>query len=1300
MITAGVICASSGIIFQNPYLLNTYYSAQQSRYQIRDNSGRCESDSEGWCQTTPYTVPSNGVYMTEFTQYDEKGGYQCTGTTHTVVKDICVTSPCTYCPQNLLTWYCMYPSFWPLWLTISALLLYISLRAVSMIGWAIYPFIAAAANSASKTMVSPMALLTIMCLSSWAEANIQNVTHINNNTSVRFLQQTTFPVCGNARQFGFPAFVGDDQTGRFYHDLSDCIHNYVGTIPTGSTSMLCPENVLEESNLIPDVSFADDGCGVFILNNVTKTLCSTACNGQDNTAIAVRDRPAFPSTCTFLLNNFRGYSGLFWVRTAGFCSQTLPPPRVNYPPDCAGGINLNVNPNGQAIDLRYCPVSSLFSGSMIEITSSQTPTTTPSATLTPTATPTWSSGYSTSTSPTSTSSVTPTTTFRPTPTHTPYPNLGSPLDDDCGIKGSFDHSNNVVMDLTLLSNPPGGNNYGWYRQDDNIVLGYTDGTEGCYGVNVGYESGPSVVHIFCTNVGPSSVTYKILYDASTSDTNNFTDGDYYNADVSLSARLQQGNVPRGSCFDDGTVICKRQCNWWSDCRSGTIGMHANVDNTVLTRSTILQGFDGGDTSSHCVYITNQDMTETYGSRKLSARFGKPITSEILVQITPDHPYVQRNIPTHPNSGLKVYMGGCPPKNDYCKQTYPGPRALSDLTDRSWMFDIDGYFGNQSIDRMYGSAFSTTVSDSKVPTDTCGLDPGGVTEPTVMMTMSDAILNNAITGMLFEPRGKGCDLMLLWGPGCGSWDFVTIHNVCGDYSQWNTVDFNTIGKIPECASLTDNFDRTTYAILLHPLCVSYFPNPLGELITEDFVYDTIRLSCTTALKALEVLIATGQQGSWGVDRADVFLRSGLQHLNMMNLIQYNYNIAGNRRSCPDHNIGMALELQISDLSIIRDFLSRANEDQFNLAKVCGNLLNRDVDGTNKGTIECMAGWRFEYAWSITWPHIIARDHANPPHRFNYGRSSDPVTEYICPAGITIDGCIPPDSDGCNLGRSQNGYWNQLEWETVPGTRLNDLVPPTLYGTSTNIQNGLPISTTFEGISNPLMLQIGERDDEYRKVSSIIAVHDPMACPANVRLLEVDGYIGSGGGSYAHVQFNMSWGGVPAVNGPMYIAVMGQAECVSVIQTQAQSIVSNPGSAIGQEAHSAIRFGDSFANMFIPFTIATPSQTGVADLLICPYYLNDIGNRLACPLTLTMTRLQLPYSVLIIDPPPKVIQVGHVFEEHECLLGICTVSWPFGLGIGALMGIVLAIIVIIVVITVVISCCLVPGVNLSLPKLRTD
>jgi len=1290
MLAAGVVCAMASTTFQNPYLMNTYFTPQKTRYTITDNSGSCQSDSQGWCQTPAYTVPSTGVYTLSYTQFSEKGDLECSGTMVSVVKDICVTSPCTYCPQNLLTWYCLYPDFWPLWLMISGFGFYLILRTVSAIGWAVYPFISAAANTASKTMFSPLAVVTILCMMPMATAY-----------HIRSLQSVDLPSCPHTdTQYFDRARYPNRAIVVIYRGFHQT--NFFDGFPSVAT-LIPSEYVARPRGTIP---FADDGCGVFTRTTIegiqtNDTLCLMSCSSSPVFGLSIEASPLdYGGHCHHVFNNVsttRGYVTGIFFRINGPCQFACDEGRV-YTTTLPVMININGVPEPNSI---FCSVSDI-KPTLIEITSSITPSVSNTPTPSQTSTTTFSIGYTFSTTKTATPTVTPTVTPIPTPTHTPYPNLGAPLDTSCGVNGAFDHRNNAVMDLPLLNAPPGGNNYGWYTPKDeaspqrNMILGYTDGTEGCYGVNVDYQSGVSVSHVFCTKIGPSSVNYEILYDASTSDTNNFTDGDEFNMGVSIVAALQPGNVPRGSCEDDGSVICKRQSNWWSDCRTGTIGMHANVDNTVITRSTLLQGFDGGDTSTHCVYITDETMTQTLGSRRLSARLGHPVIAEILVQVSADHPYVQRNIPTHPNSGLKVYMGGCPPDVQYCQDTYPGPRALTDVTDRSWMYDTDGYFGNQSIDRMYGSEYSLTVSESRATADTCGLDPSGTTTPTVMLTMSDAILNNAIPGMLFEPRGKDCGYMLIWGPGCGAWTNVIVDDVCGDYSLWSMLDFSVLGKIPECANLVSNFDRTTYKVTLHPLCVAYFPNREGELITEDFLFDTIRLACTSALNSLETIIANERQGSWTTERANNFVRNGLQYINRLNSIQYYYNVAGNVRRCPGHNIGMALKLAIDDLSVVRDFLATADNNLFNLDKLCGNFLQRDVDGTNKGTVECMAAWRFPYAWSLTWPHIIDRDHANPPHRFNYGKRDNPVTEYICPAGITANGCIPPDSDACELGRSINGYWNQLEWTTVAGVRLNDLLPPVMYGTTTNIVDGLPESTTFAGISNPLILQIGERDDEYRKVTSIRALHDPMMCPMNVRLLEVDGFIGSGGGSYAHVQFNNSWAGVPGVETPMYMAVMGQSECLSVLLA-AGVVVGDAGSAIGQEAHSQLDYGDKYTNMFIPFTVATPTQTGVAELLVCPYYVNDIGTRLPCPLTTTIIRLRLPYSVLVIDAIPIVKEVGHVFEERECFAGICSIGWPFGLGFGSIFGILIAIVIIIIIVTALISCFCVPQIP-GLPKLH--
>jgi len=698
------------------------------------------------------------------------------------------------------------------------------------------------------------------------------------------------------------------------------------------------------------------------------------------------------------------------------------------------------------------------------------------------------------------------------------------------------------------------------------------------------------------------------------------------------------------------------------------------------------------------------MKTTFASRLLQAENGRPHVAEINVQLDEKTIYVQDNrdaiavgggaAAIDTGSGISATLGGCKSADmSYCRANFPASKVLGDVKEFRWLFDTDGFFGNTSIDRLMGGVFSEVIpADSEKIVNTCDIDPTNPGQQTIMMSIGDSILNGALPQWMFEPMGPKCDCMMLEFCRCGhwvsqgnrwqgkggyysndAWKLTLVQGKCGDYNDpaYAAVPFTTyttspnvhIEKIPDCVA-----GKQFYVIDIHPVCEHTFPNPENTLNSDKFIYDSIRLTCTSSISGMlgikhDIKDVNGKEiTAWDDAAATIFIARSLNEINLQNALLYYFNVVMNFRPCPNHNNGLLLTLTFDDLSGFVYTLGQATSDQTNLPKLCGAFLSRNKIGFNDDTISCMHTWRFDQAWILSWPHLTMRDNANPPHR--YEAAPFPISpnifdeQFQCPATITAAGCIPPDEDKCLLGRSQSGYWVQQEWTTTAGTRLTDLVPTAIYGTTTALDDkGRPESSTFEGISQKVDIVIGERVDEARDITGIRSFHDPMICPKAAIYLNSVGYLGSGGGSYATINFNFTWFGVPPVNPIMYMAVVDRSDCISNFLP---ALSANSFSAAGQYAHSRVTFGQKSVIIDIPFTIDAPRQQGSAEMLVCPYYLDSVGNRLPCDMTLAPTSVTISYSVLTLDPVPSVKYVGHEFVEHECFAGICSIGWPFGFG----------------------------------------
>jgi len=902
---------------------------------------------------------------------------------------------------------------------------------------------------------------------------------------------------------------------------------------------------------------------------------------------------------------------------------------------------------------------------------SNTPTPSASKSVGATASVTPSRSYSS----TSTASVSMTATNSP---RNLYPITNPVIDPQCG---TFDYADVAVYDLPILSVPPDTltpGTEGWYSNAvDYTVTARVSGDQGCYGVSIIYGSSDTILHIVCVREGVASATFDPLYDVATNDSYTFDQGEGWDTGISIYNGLMGGvDTRRGSCQDSGTVICKRECHWWSDCHTGTIGMEANVYSRVQNLGRMFKATPQLNVNYHCVYIMYPTNTNTLASRAIgSDGSGIAVTNSIAVPLNSytGREYVQDPI-RDALSGFYAGDIGC--RDDQCRHTFPLARGYSTLTDRNWLWDQDGAFANNATNPIYGGAWSDTVTlEPGVNQDSCSQDPVDSSTTTIMMSIGALMLNRAVHPIFFEAgvnlaTYSGPSDMVVYSVGQSfiDWPKTTVNGFCSNWNQnlYDVLNYTRYVAFARfiydtgcpgpahanlCAPGYEN-KRVNYAFDANQLCLTYFKALPTTLVSDYSSYDELINMCQNIYEAYSTCRR-------GMEPAGETIVRNIALFDAMNAIGFAYASLTNSRVCPAHYIGTWLTPTPDMLTGVINFGTGAfNDAGRDLKKLCGPLYAPDANGINTESLACHASSLLVPSSQAHWAHTTARDNANPPHRFNTGLGlSTPVTDYVCPATITDEGCVAPDDDGCKFGRSSAGFWEEIDWYTSAGTQIFDLIPQIEFGTTVSYSDLGPTGVVFNALSQPMDIHIGRRYDNDSKVTNIKSYHSPMVCPVKFTGFGTDGKIGTGAGSYVNVRVEFNWIGLPY---DLYYFGFTQT-----------TNTNNPG-AITLESQHTVRSGTTNKTFQIPFSISSPANYGTAELTMSTYYLDSNDNRLQCTYN---PSISVSYSVDVLDPKIIVEKVGHIFGVDECILGICATGWPFGLGFGSVIAILLAILILI-------------------------
>jgi len=114
------------------------------------------------------------------------------------------------------------------------------------------------------------------------------------------------------------------------------------------------------------------------------------------------------------------------------------------------------------------------------------------------------------------------------------------------------------------------------------------------------------------------------------------------------------------------------------------------------------------------------------------------------------------------------------------------------------------------------------------------------------------------------------------------------------------------------------------------------------------------------------------------------------------------------------------------------------------------------------------------FDVLFPHIMDCEPYVPDFRWaDFGALTYPIDNVInnevslftCPNTISTEGCVPPISDGCKLGRDQYGVWYSTNRVTAPGAPFEWTAPPDIWSTVVNsvagVLNSVTITPPFHG-----------------------------------------------------------------------------------------------------------------------------------------------------------------------------------------------------------------------------------------------